>query len=460
MRLKTFLKKLDLESLLPDKKIEIITRKFDEIKYNAIYFSFDAINKKNFEQIRNKGAYLIIGESNYLNNHYIKVDSVKKIYQKYLLWQNRFKLFGKCFIGVTGTCGKSTISTILFRFLRQRKKVIYYGTDGIFTNDKVITSNNTTPSMEVFFENLKGQNYVIMEISSISFFEYRLFNIKFDYLILTNIYEDHLDYHKTKEEYIASKMLILATNYKAKAFISRDVDDIRFLRLNENTFYYGLSQNEFKIFNIMQKNDKLQFDLETSNDYFHISTKILGKYNVMNFSGACSVLLSLGYKMKEIIAFVNKTSIISGRYNILMYNNKPIIIDYCHTASSYEALLKDVKENYGNNLLVVFGAGGSRQESKRIEYSKLVSKYATKAIISNDNPREEDELEIAKALYDNLNIPSEIILDRGKAINKALDHINEYDAILILGKGPERYINIKGVKYEFSDIDKVKEYLR
>ena len=314
--------------------------------------------------------------------------------------------------------------------------------------------------MEVFFENLKGQNYVIMEISSISFFEYRLFNIKFDYLILTNIYEDHLDYHKTKEEYIASKMLILATNYKAKAFISRDVDDIRFLRLNENTFYYGLSQNEFKIFNIMQKNDKLQFDLETSNDYFHISTKILGKYNVMNFSGACSVLLSLGYKMKEIIAFVNKTSIISGRYNILMYNNKPIIIDYCHTASSYEALLKDVKENYGNNLLVVFGAGGSRQESKRIEYSKLVSKYATKAIISNDNPREEDELEIAKALYDNLNIPSEIILDRGKAINKALDHINEYDAILILGKGPERYINIKGVKYEFSDIDKVKEYLR
>ena len=100
--------------------------------------------------------------------------------------------------------------------------------------------------MEELFMHLNNQHYVIMEISSISFFEYRLFDIKFDYLLLTNVFEDHLDYHKTKEEYIASKMLILSTNYNAKTLISRDVTDKRFLRLNHNTTYYGFDENKIK----------------------------------------------------------------------------------------------------------------------------------------------------------------------------------------------------------------------
>ena len=133
----------------------------------------------------------------------------------------------------------------------------YFGTDGIYTDNQVFTTLNTTPSMEELFMHLNNQHYVIMEISSISFFEYRLFDIKFDYLLLTNVFEDHLDYHKTKEEYIASKMLILSTNYNAKTFISRDVTDKRFLRLNHNTTYYGFDENKIKFFNIIEHENKL-----------------------------------------------------------------------------------------------------------------------------------------------------------------------------------------------------------
>ena len=95
MHLNTVLNKLGLVSLLQNKKIDIVTRKFEDIRSNTIYFAFEEITKKNFEQIRNKGAYLIIGESSFLNNHYIKVDSIKKIYQKYLLWKNLILLYIK-----------------------------------------------------------------------------------------------------------------------------------------------------------------------------------------------------------------------------------------------------------------------------------------------------------------------------------------------------------------------------
>lgn len=460
MHLNTVLKKLGLVSLLQNEKIDVVTRKFEDIKSNAIYFAFEEITKKNFEQIRNKGAYLIIGESTFLNNHYIKVDSIKKIYQKYLLWKNKFKLKGKCFIGVTGTSGKSTISTLLYRFLSKKRKTIYFGTDGIYTENHVFSTSNTTPSMEELFMHLNNQHYVIMEISSISFFEYRLFDIRFDYLLLTNVFEDHLDYHKTKEEYIASKMLILSTNYNAKTFISRDVTDKRFLRLNRNTSYYGFDESEMKFFNIQEQENKLQFDVETTFDYFHVSTSILGKYNVMNIAGVFSLLRALNYNMDDMIDFICKTDVIKGRYNLLSYNNKPIIIDYCHTASSYHAIFNDVKNNYATKLLVIFGAGGNRQESKREEYSNIVSKYASYAIITNDNPRNENEMDIALTLKDNLTIPSEMILNRHDAIKRALNIINDFDGLLILGKGPENYINIKGKLYYHSDIDTIKEYIR
>lgn len=461
MKLYKILKALDLTTNLNNIKLNTICRKEEDIKNYTLFFLFELnINKLQFENLRNKGAYLIIGQASYSNPHYLKVSSIKKVYQKYLLYINRHKLKNKILIGITGSCGKSTLSTLIYRFLNQRSKTIYYGTNTIFKQNQVIKTLNTTPSMEEFFKHLTNEKYVIVEISSISYFEYRMFNINFNYILCTNIYEDHLDYHHSKEEYYFTKFLILQSNFNAIAFISDDIKDERILRLNKKSYYYGFNNENYQISNISHKENRTIFNINTLNDYFIVKTKLLGKYNVKNICGMISLLQYLKYDMEEIVKYLNDLDYIKGRYNVFEYKNKKIIIDYPHMKESYKSILEDVTNTYGNNILVLYGAGGERQKSKRNDYSKLVSKYAKYAIISNDNPRFEEEFDIVNDLEQNLLIPHEVILDRKKGIKRGFELLNDYDVFLILGKGNEDYIEVKGKKNNHNDIDVVKELIK
>lgn len=461
MKLYKILKQLNLSCNLDNIKLNNITRQESEIINNTLYFMFDTnINKLQFESLRTKGAYLIIGQASYSNPHYIKVSSIKKIYQKYLLAINKHKLKNKILIGITGSAGKSTLSSLIFRFLNQKSKTIYYGTNNIYKGTNIIKTSNTTPSMEEFFKYLSNEKYVIVEISSISYFEYRLFNIKFNYLICTNIYEDHLDYHHTKEEYRFTKFLILQSNIDAVTFISDDINDERILRLNNNTYYYGFDNDNYQITNIQTKDNMSIFNINTPSDYFIVKTKLLGKYNIKNISGMISLLLYLKYNIKDIVSYLNNINYIEGRYNLFLYNNKKIIIDYPHMAQSYKSILEDVSTTYGNNILVLYGAGGNRQKSKRKEYSLLVSKYASYAIISSDNPRYEDENDIVLDLKKDLLIPHEVILNRKEGIKRGIELLKDFDVFLILGKGNEDYIEVKNEKIKHNDIDALKELIK
>ena len=232
-------------------------------------------------------------------------------------------------VGVTGTNGKTTIATLLYNTFRYfGYKVGLISTVCNYIDDEPIPTEHTTPdpiTLNCLLGRMadEGCKYVFMEVSSHSIAQKRISGLKFAGGIFTNLTRDHLDYHKTKEEYIASKMLILSTNYNAKTFISRDVTDKRFLRLNHNTTYYGFDENKMKFFNIIEHENKLQFDVETYSDYYHVSTSILGKYNVMNIAGVFSILRALNYKMDDIIDFISKTDPIKGRYNLLYYSSLP-----------------------------------------------------------------------------------------------------------------------------------------
>lgn len=461
MTLYKILKVLGLNTKINNIKLNKICRKEDEITSNTLFFMFDLnINKLQFENLRNKGAYIIIGQATYSNPHYLKVSSIKKVYQKYLLYINRQKLKNKILIGVTGSCGKSTLCNLIFKFLSQKSNSIYYGTNNIFKQNQVIKTLNTTPSMEEFFKYLSNEKYVIMEISSISYFEYRLFNINFNYILCTNIYEDHLDYHHTKEEYYFTKFLILQSNFNAITFISDDIKDDRILRLNNTSFYYGFDNENYQITNISFKDNMTIFNINTSDDYFIVKTKILGKYNINNISGMISLLLYLKYNINDIVKYLNNIDYIEGRYNIFDFKDKKIIIDYPHMKESYKYILEDVTNTYGNNIIVLYGAGGQRQKSKRSDYSKLVSKYARYAIISNDNPRFEDENDIISDLEQDLLIPHEVILNRKEGIKRGLELLNNYDIFLILGKGNEDYLYVKDEKINHNDINVVKELIK
>lgn len=457
MRLMKLLKMLGLTSNLKDIKISSCTRKFDQISLNSVYFCFEDVTKKTFEAMRNHGAYVVIGQSDYYNNHYIKVDCIKKVYQKYLLIINKHKLKNHIFIGVTGTCAKTTISTMIFQFLKKYSSVIYYGSNGIYKNNRHYEGVNTTPSMEEMFKYLDKEKYVIMEISSISFFEYRLFGIRFNFLILTNIYEDHLDYHKTLDAYRYTKYLILNSNFEADTFISDTIDDKNILRLNLNSYYYGFNTNLFKITGIEYQKNFTDFTLEYSGRAYVVRTNLIGEFNLKNISAVILLLLHMNYKINDIVTYFNSVIEIPGRLNTYEYRNKQIIIDYPHTSASFEAILDTYYKLYGKNMLVIYGAGGGRWKNKRKEYSMLVSKYCEYAIVTNDNPRNENELDIINDLIAYLDIAYEIIPSRREAIKRGLELIEKYSVMLILGKGSEKYMDINNVKIPYSDINTLKE---
>lgn len=442
MRLRKFIKILGIKKEYDNIYLKGFTRHIDEVKEGYVFFSFKKLTINEYTSLKLKGAHFIVGESNLEKHDYLCVDDIKKAYQTFIYELNKHKLKGKTLIGVTGTNGKTSISTFLYEYLK--KDAIYYGSNGIYSH-KYYETKNTTPSMEEFFKYLGNEKFVIVELSSISFYEYRMFKLKFDYLILSNIYEDHLEYHETVSDYYYTKLLMLASNFEATCLISDKVKDKGVLRLNQNSYYYGVKSSIFKI-----RKDIDSFYLENDNKEYKLNILNRPIYQIENIMAAISLLYLLGHSLDKIISFYNRDIQVLGRLNRYKYLDKEIIIDYPHTASAYYNVLSNVIHKK-EEALVIFGAGGDRQKGKREDYAKLVSSFAHFAIITNDNPRNEAENEIAKAIALHLTIDYEIILNRQEAIKRGLSL--GYKQILILGKGAEKeIITNKGV-INHSDID-------
>lgn len=436
------------------KGITKITRKEEEITPNTLFFSFGRMDSTTYLRLKMKGAALIVGEANLDKEDYIQVLSIKKAYQEALCLDGKKKLKGKIMIGVTGTNGKTSVSTMLYEFLKNNNQAIYFGSNGIYKGHKHIKSTNTTPSMEELLANLGEEKYVIMEISTIGFLEYRTFGLTFNYIVLTNIYLDHLEYHKTEYDYYYTKLLILATSYSATAFISTDIKDNNVLRLNHQSFYYGIESNLFRI-RILDDGIRISDSVDT----IIIKPECQARYNYQNILAAVSLLHHMGYTLSLIDNFFKNFLGVPGRMKYFYFNQKTIIIDYPHTASAYSALLEYVSSKY-SRIIVILGAGGNRDNHKREDYARIVSKKASYAIITNDNPRDEDEYSIANELQRYMTIENEIIIDRKKAIREALAKLNDYDVLLILGKGDEDYIQIGNEKIPHNDIKYVEELIK
>lgn len=452
MRLNTILKKLGLNESQHNYKIKHFTRKYEDIRENTLFFSFKPISFNEFLELKEKGVVYVIGESSILNNDYQQTPSILKSYQKMLLIENKHKLKNKVFIGVTGTNGKTTISTHIYNILN--KQAIYYGSNGIYTNGFHYMSNNTTPSMEILFKHLNNQKYVIMEISSISFYEYRLFGIKFDYIILTNIEEEHLEYHNSFEDYKYTKYLILASNFDSKVFISETIKDRSILRLNQNTYTYGMNSNLFQTYL-----DKDELLITTKFEQIRINVKNELRYNILNMLGTISLLYEMGISLEKLERYFNNKEVVSGRFEQIKYQSKTIIIDYPHTISAYKELFKSLLEKYNGNIITIFGAGGERAKNKRTEYAKIVSKYSKFAILTNDNPRSEPPSEIIDGIIKGISIPYIVSFDRKEAIKIGLSKLNEYNILLVLGKGNEEYIDMGDHLLVHNDIKYIKELI-
>lgn len=345
-------------------------------------------------------------------------------------------------IGITGTNGKtSTVYFLMQMFNLSGYKSFSIGTLGLLdgaTKKTVKDFNLTTPSYIDIRKILSGYfgkfDFVCFEVSSHALEQERFYKIKFDVAGWTSFTQDHLDYHKTMEDYHAAKMKIFdLLDSKQKLFVS--------------------SSELPLIKSIMGKNKNAisasaKFDV--TNTIFEIS------YNKANVDIAYEIFHYL--LPDEKIDFKNIESP-PGRLEILKNGKQSIIIDYAHTPDAILNITKAIKEKENNKVLTIFGCGGDRDASKRPLMAKAAERYSDYIILTSDNPRFEEPAAIiadASAGFEKNNF--KIIVDRKEAIKEALTDYQDY-TIIIVGKGHENYLDIKGIKYPYSDKEEVERYI-
>ena len=374
-------------------------------------------------------------------------------------------------IAVTGTDGKTTTALIAKQLLNKFTKTAYLGTNGFIYKDVKIKTNNTTPSIDNILKYaniLKKEkiNYLIMETSSEGLLHNRCNNIEFKRGIITNVTGDHLNIHKTFNNYLNSKLkLFTLLNGEQTSIINTDDISYKIIKerfKNMKTISYGKKDEaNFKISNINLYEDKTIFNLNIKNKTYQIESPLIGKFNVYNLTAAIALLYSLNINIEDIIKNIKYLKEISGRNNI-MYTKKgaKIILDYAHTLNATKEILNYANEIKKERIITLLGAAGGREKEKRKKIGKLASDNSDLVIFTMDDPRYEKVKDINNDLKKNINKKNYIeIKNRKKAIKYAIKKGNKDDIILILGKGTDNYMAIKNKKKKYNDLDVIKKYI-
>lgn len=364
-------------------------------------------------------------------------------------------------IGITGTNGKTTTASAIYSFLLDLGyKCAMQGTRGLFMNDKIVEGKSlTTPSVLNTYRHIyqavqEGCEYFVMEVSSHAIVQKRDEGIKYELKILTNITQDHLDYHKTLEEYIAVKNSFFQD--ETKKLINRDEANASFNM--KNAYSYSIENPSTYRLMAYSLNDASSGIIQHFQEIVPFTSSLHGFFNLYNLMAAiAAVHLLTGRKLEEIADVVDNFAGVSGRMEQVC-EVPNVIVDFAHTPDGMHQVLNALKEK---DLLVVFGAGGDRDRDKRPLMGRVASNLAKKIYVTSDNPRHEDpELiveDILKGIDDRSNVKVE--LNRKKAIEMALDDQENEDVVVILGKGDETYQIIYDEKLPFDDREVVRELL-
>lgn len=411
-----------------------------------------------------KGAVAIISEKEIdtnvpvvivKNTNKVLPEILKKFYENI---EDKFT-----FIGVTGTDGKTTTSTIIHRILSKYYKCANIGTNGIDYLDLHIDTDNTTPTIEKLYEylyllNKKGCKYITMEVSSEALLHKRLDNIKYNVGILTNITEDHLNIHKTMSNYIDSKSKL----FKKANYCVLNIDDKYFDKIKNKCrgkiITYGMNKNaDYVISNVKIKKKQTQFII---NNKYKIKTNLLGLYNVYNITSAFITSLLSNIKPKDIIKEIKNIKSIPGRGERLDFGqNYTIILDYAHTENGIKNILSTLTVDKNSRIISVTGSAGGREKEKRRKMGKVISDLSDLVIFTMDDPRFEDPSDIISEMTKDIKKNNYVkIIDRKEAIYKALTLVKDKDIVVILGKGRDNYMAIKDQKIKYSDYDVIKSF--
>ncbi|QVK17063.1 UDP-N-acetylmuramoyl-L-alanyl-D-glutamate--2,6-diaminopimelate ligase [Mycoplasmatota bacterium] len=380
-------------------------------------------------------------------------------------------------IGVTGTNGKTTVSTMIyqiFSFLKRNCTLI--GTNGIKLGNEAIESPNTTPSNLIIQKTIansidEGIKDIVMEVSSHAIKQERVSQIDFNTVIYTNFSHDHLDYHKTFDDYFYSKGLLFAYlgnffNEKKVLFNGDDKYFKKFIRLtNVEAYTYGLGEeNDFQARDISCDVDKISFKYYCFNEFIGTvnTNNIFGFFNVYNLLAIISYFYINHYNMDEILDKLPLLKSVTGRMQkVLNPYHLNVFIDYAHTPDSVFRVLNEIKMISRKNIICVIGCGGDRDALKRPLIGKITTNLADYVIFTTDNPRFEEPSSIINDMVQGVCDTNYIVIEnRRNAIKYALEIISENDVVVILGKGHEHYQIIKDKKEYFNDYDEVIKFIK
>lgn len=372
-------------------------------------------------------------------------------------------------VGVTGTKGKTTTTYMIKSILEKAgKKVGLIGTIANFIGDKEIPTERTTPEscdlQRLFREMADAKvDVVVMEVSSHSLELKRVAGVTFDFAVFTNLTQDHLDFHKTFDNYLSAKAKLFQV--AKEGFVN--CDDMYASRLMKLATCplttYGIDNNPFvSARDIIITNSYSEFKLPFNKVLQKIKVGIPGRFTVYNALAAICVCIKLGCSVESIILGLEDVKV-PGRSEVVSnIRGFTILVDYAHTPDSLENILKACKSYTKGNIICVFGCGGDRDRAKRPMMGEISGKLAAYTVITTDNPRTEEPEAIIKEIEEGIKKTKgkyKVIVDREKAIEHALRKANKNDLVLVAGKGHETYQEINGVKHHFDDREVIKKAL-
>jgi UDP-N-acetylmuramoyl-L-alanyl-D-glutamate--2,6-diaminopimelate ligase len=374
-------------------------------------------------------------------------------------------------VGVTGTNGKTTTATLLWRLFRELGyKAGLLSTVANFIDEEEIPSTHTTPDAMQINELLarmvnEGCSYCFMEVSSHSADQNRIAGLQFAGGIFTNITHDHLDYHKTFNNYLAAKKKFF-DQLPSSAFGLVNRDDRNGLVMLQNTAAlkrsFALRSVADYTARIIENNiDGMQ--LRIGNE--EVWTRLKGEFNAYNFLGVFAAAQLLGEPANKVLEIMSALREVRGRFETLKSaNDVTAIIDYAHTPDALENVLKTIQEIRGKTgvqIISVTGAGGDRDRTKRPLMGKIVGRMSDRVVLTSDNPRSEDPEKIMEEIKAGVNSSDQkkvlTIVNRKEAIRTAVMLAQPGDIILVAGKGHETYQEVAGVKHHFDDMEVVTE---
>ncbi|MCI8601235.1 MAG: UDP-N-acetylmuramoyl-L-alanyl-D-glutamate--2,6-diaminopimelate ligase [Oscillospiraceae bacterium] len=374
-------------------------------------------------------------------------------------------------VGVTGTKGKTTVTTLVKAILtRSGQKVGLIGTNQHETGGEIVPSSNSTPgpmTLQGLYAAMRGNGYgfCVMEVSSHALDQQRIGDSFYETAVFTNLAHEHLDYHKDMEDYFAAKAKLFSICSSAVVNLDDEYGRRLLGMIKVPVMTFSLEREaDLMAKEIVCHADSVDFVLCAGGVESRVHFAMPGRFSVKNALAAAGACLQLGVGIDTIVSALSEVKGICGRIEIIpTHRDFTVITDYAHTPDSLENVLSSLKETVSGRLVALFGCGGDRDRSKRPLMAAAAARYADRLIVTSDNPRTEDPQAIIDEILPGLEgteVPYDVVVNRREAIYFALRQAKPGDTIVLAGKGNEDYQIIGHEKFPFDERIIVAEALK